>query len=127
MTINFDFNAVASIEFGVGLDETGQEVFRLIAVDPDVQAALREMASTTVGAMNDVIPEPALYSPSEKYSGHEHVFLPLHDNLSQQLRQLHQARNLPIDSSALNDAENVFCYFSRMTDKKGRHLTAVRR
>lgn len=44
MPIDFDFKAVSSIEFGVGRDEAGHELFRRIAVDADVQAALKEMA-----------------------------------------------------------------------------------
>jgi len=127
MTIDFDFRNVASTEFGVGLDEAGKEVFRLITVDANVQAALLEMASATLIAMNDASDEPTLYTPSDKYSSHEHVFLPLDDELSKQLRQLHQVTNLPLDSSALDDPEKVFCYFARITDEKGRRLTAVRR
>jgi hypothetical protein len=98
-----------------------------MAVDADVQEALKEMALSTISAMNDASNEPSQYAPSEKYGGHENVFLPLDHELAKQLRQLHQATNIPLDSSALDDAENVFCYFARMTDQKGRHLTAVRR
>ncbi|MBS1842616.1 MAG: DUF4868 domain-containing protein [Acidobacteria bacterium] len=127
MTIDFDFKAISSTEFGVGRDEEGNEVFRLIAVDADVQAALKEMALSTIGAMNDASIEPSQYAPSEKYGGHENVFLPLDHELAKQLRQLHQATNMPLDSSALSDPESIFCYFARMTDNKRRRLTAVRR
>ncbi len=127
MTLDFNFKAVSSTEFGVGRDEAGQDAFRLIPVDANVQAALQEMALSTVSAMNDASDEASQYAPSEKYGSHEHVFLPLDHELAKQLRELHQATNMPLDSSALNDPENVFCYFARMTDKKGQRLTAVRR
>jgi hypothetical protein len=127
MTIDFDFKAVSSVEFGVGLDQAGQDLFRLITVDPEIQEALREMAIATSAAMSSVNEEASEYSPSEKYCSHEHVFLPLGDELSKQLRQLHQAINMPLDSSALDNPEQVFCYFARMIDKKSRRLTAVRR
>jgi hypothetical protein len=35
--------------------------------------------------------------------------------------------NLPLDADALDDTTTVFCYFSRLTDKKHRRLTALRR
>lgn len=127
MTIDFNFKAVASVEFGVGRDEAGQESFRLIPVDANVQTALQEMALSTLNAMGDASNEASQYTPSEKYGSHEHVFLPLNHELAKQLRQLHQAANILLDSSALNDPENVFCYFARMVDKKGQRLTAVRR
>jgi hypothetical protein len=127
MRIDFDFESVASIEFGVGLDEAGQDIFRLIMVDGDVQRALQEMASTTVNAMTEVNEIPSQYEPSEKYGSREHVVLALDDELAQQLRGLHQANNLPVDSAALADPVKIFCYFARMTDKKGQRLIALHR
>ena len=34
---------------------------------------------------------------------------------------------MPIDSRALTDPKEVFCYFAKMTDARGRRLTALRR
>jgi len=127
MTPDFDFNTVASVEFGVGLDETDKESFRLITVDGDVQIALQEMATATVNAMKEVSDDPSQYVPSEKYASREHVVLDLEDELSQQLRQLHRANNLLVDSGVLADPAIIFCYFARMTDKKGGRLTALHR
>jgi len=41
--------------------------------------------------------------------------------------KLHEATNLHLDGKALADPTDVFCYFARLTDKNGRHLTALRR
>jgi hypothetical protein len=32
-----------------------------------------------------------------------------------------------VDAAALSDPSKIFCYFARLTDSRGRHLTAVRR
>jgi hypothetical protein len=53
--------------------------------------------------------------------------MPLREELATPLRDLHDATNLTIDSSALADSADVFCYFARFYDTKGRRLTAVRR
>ena len=127
MKIDFDFNAVASTEFGVGLEEGDQEVFQLVTVDADVQRALQEMVAATVREMRQASEDPSPYEPAEKYSSQEHVILPLEDELARQLRDLHEANNLRVDSQALAEPAKIFCYFSRMTDKKARRLTALHR
>jgi hypothetical protein len=38
-----------------------------------------------------------------------------------------EAANIPIDANALSQPEDIYCYFVRMTDGKGRRITAVRR
>ena len=70
---------------------------------------------------------PQSYSPSEKYSGTEYLYLPLNDNRVSQLRDLYTAVNLPSDSQLLDDTDSVFCYFTRMRDSTGRRITAIRR
>ena len=49
------------------------------------------------------------------------------DELASSIRELHDAANLDIDATALEDPSGVFCYFARLTDKKKRRLTALRR
>ena len=39
----------------------------------------------------------------------------------------HHAVNLDPNSNALSEPGSIFCYFARMTDSKGRRLTALRR
>jgi len=125
--LDFDFNEVRTTEFGVGYDEGDGREFVCITVDVGVQSALREMAVATWDSMQKIESDPAPYEPSEKYASLEHIALPISDDLARQLRELHEAQNLPIDNTALSDPSKVFCYFARMTDSQGRRLTAVRR
>ena len=127
MNLDFDLNDVKVIEFGVGRDNGNVEVFTCMAVDADVQAALREMAIASWTYMNELSQDPQNYDPSEKHAGSEHLYLPLDDILATRMRDLHQANNLPMDSNALATPNEVFCYFARMSDGQGRRLTAFRR
>ena len=125
--INFDLNAIRLVQFGVGRDDGDEHAFHCVMVDNGVQAALGEMALATNEAMRNLTIDPVRYEPSEKHSSCEHVFLPLDDDLAVRLRSLHEAINLDIDQNALTDTESVFCYFAKLTDQQGRHLTALRR
>ena len=125
--MNFDLNAIRTVEFGVGRDDGDEHAFHCVMVDDSVQNALGEMASATWTAMQDLTNVPIQYEPSEKYSGCEHVYLPLDDNLALRMRNLHEAVNMDINQNALADTEAIFCYFARFTDEQGNHLTALRR
>lgn len=126
MKLQFDLKNVEVIEFGVGRDEADERTYVYVPVDADVQAALREMVADTWVAMQEQA-DVRRYDPSEKHAGVEYVYLPLEDELSASLRLLHEAVNLPPNANAVADPEPVFCYFARMTDNKGKHLTALRR
>lgn len=125
--LEFDFSHVDTIEFGLGRDDGDGRTFCMVAVDGDVQDALQEMAEATWAAMQDLTDAPPRYEPSEKHAGIEYLHLPLADDLATSMRELHEANNLPIDMTALNNPESVFCYFARITDTQGRRLTALRR
>src|SRR2546428_6737653 len=127
MTLNFDFKQVKTIEFGVGRDDDDDQSFHLLPIDRDVQDALREMVEATWAAMQRDTDSPPKYEPSEKHAGSEYVYLPLDDELAVRMQELHQANNIAVDSDALSEPAAVFCYFARMTDRKGRRLTALRR
>ncbi|MGB9072397.1 MAG: Kiwa anti-phage protein KwaB-like domain-containing protein [Terriglobales bacterium] len=128
MKINFDFHNVTITDFGVGHEDGDGQSFVLIPVDPDVQVVLQEMAIATREEMNRIAEGDApVYEPSEKYGSCEYVHLDLTDEMAEQLRLLHQAKNLPSDAKVLDDPSDVFCYFARMADGKGHRLTGVRR
>jgi hypothetical protein len=98
-----------------------------VPVDAHVQNALREMVQATWDAMQKDEDGAAKYEPSEKHGATEYLYLPLGDDLATSVRELHEAVSLDIDVAALSDAVDVFCYFTRLTDKKSRRLTALRR
>ena len=92
-----------------------------------MQAALREMVQATWDATQKDEDGPAKYHPSEKHGSTEYLYVPLGDDLASSVRELHAAANLDMAASALDEPSDIFCYFARLTDKKQRRLTALRR
>lgn len=127
MKLNFNLHNVKTTEFGIGHDNGDDQAFLFVTVDGHVQSALGEMVVETWNTMQSISQSPSRYEPSEKHGSCDYVYLPLSDDLNVQLRQLHEASNLAVDSTALSDPSKIFCYFARLTDAKGQHLTAVRR
>jgi Domain of unknown function (DUF4868) len=128
MTVSFDFQNVTFTEFGVGRHKGGGDSFVLMPTDSDVQIALQEMAIATRDEMMRIGEADApMFEASEKYGSSEYVYLPLRDEMAEQVRFIHEAKNLTVDSKALSDPSDVFCYFARMGDNEGKHLTCVRR
>jgi len=125
--MDFDINAIRTVQFGIGRDDGDEHAFHCVMVDDGVQAALGEMAAETWASMQRLTTDPELYEPSEKHAGCEHVYLTLNDGLAERMRNLHEAVNLDIDQNALEDTEAMFCYFAKFTDDQGRNLTALRR
>jgi hypothetical protein len=73
MKLQFDFDSVDTVEFGVGREVHGAQTFVAVSVDVDVQIVLREMAEATWEAMQQHAEAPELYDPSEKHAGIEHL------------------------------------------------------
>lgn len=127
MTLDFDLQNVSVTEFGIGRDDGDSQVFVAVPVDADVQSALHEMVQATWQAMQDDEDGPTPYEPSEKHATTEYLTVSLDDDLAEAIRQLHEAAMLDFASDALAEPGHLFCYFARLTDKKGRRLTALRR
>lgn len=127
MKLDFDLENVSVTEFGVGRDDGDGQTFVSLPVDANVQGALREMVQATWDAMQNDKDGPTRYQPSEKHGSTEYLTLPLGDALATSVRELHEATNLNIDNGALAEPADVFCYFARLTDKKKRRVTALRR
>lgn len=94
-------------------------------VDDGVKAALQEMARATWDAMEKK--DPAPYQPAEKHESTEYLYVEHGDELESKFRRLHEAENLTVDATALNEPSDVPCYFTRFMDGRQRRLTAVRR
>jgi hypothetical protein len=127
MKLDFDLANVTVTEFGVGRDDGNRQTFVAVPVDANVQGALREMVKATWDAMQEDEGGPAKYEPSEKHASTEYLTLALSDDMASSVRELHEATNCDIEFAAIEDASDVFCYFTRLTDKKKRRLTALRR
>ena len=127
MRLDFDLESVIITEFGIGHRDGIEQSFVAIPVDMDVQAALCDMAKTTWDAIQSHKTSLTKYEPSEEYGSTEYLYVPIDDDLVKTIRDLHEVTNLSIDGQALDDPAAIFCYFARLTDKKGRRLTALRR
>jgi hypothetical protein len=127
MMLEFDLSSVKVTEFGVGRDDGNGQTFVAIPVDKDVNRVLHEMVTATWDAMKNDDDDPANYQPSEKHAATEYLYLPLADKLAAPIRQLHEAVSLDIDTAALSDPSSMYCYFTRLIDKKDRRLLALRR
>lgn len=127
MKLKFNIQTVSVTEFGVGRETGDAQGFVAVPVDSDVQTALHEMVEATHKRMQKNTEDPAKYEPSEKHGGTEYLYVPLDDDLAAAVRELHEAVNLPVETKALEVPSDVFCYFTRMSDREGRVLTALRR
>ena len=127
MNMEFDVRNVRITEFGVGRGDGGGWSFVRVPVDSGVQATLGAIAHTTWDAMRRDENGPTKYEPSEKYRSTEYLYVPLHDGLAVDIRELHEAVNLDMDTRALLNPTGIFCYFAHFEDKQGRRLTALRR
>jgi hypothetical protein len=127
MALRFNLDDVRITEFGVGIDTDDGQQFVQVPINNDVQIALEDMARDTWELMETKSKSPSTYDPSDKHASQDHLVISLDEDVVSHLRDLHGAKNLPSDTSALDDPSNVFCYFARMTDDRERKLTALRR
>jgi hypothetical protein len=123
----FDLNNIDTIEFGVGQEQAQGRTFYYVPANSGVQKAVQNMVVSTWRQMQEIKRNPDCYSPAEKYESREHLYLPLSDDLAKLMRELHYAVNLPCNAVALENPSSLFCYFTRLKDKKEQRLTALRR
>ena len=127
MQLEFNMDAIKTTEFGVGIDLNGEYEFYLVPVDKDVQTTLLSIAQATQKAILDTDDGPTKYNPAEKHGGTEYLHVDAGGGLDALMRQLHDAENLPLDSTKLLNPETINCYFARFMDNHDQRLTAIRR
>lgn len=129
MTLSFDLDGVATAEFGVGRDDGGERRYVAVPADDAVQAILVEMVAETWKSMTGSTETGGAraYEPSEKYASTEYALVAAGDPWGDDVRELHDAKNLDLDGDGLKAPERIFCYFARFADGDGRRLTGVRR
>lgn len=126
MDLKFNFEEIQTVEFGIGKENKIREYFS-VPTNKMVKDALKEMAKLTWNAMQNTGTPGRLYEPSEKHERTEYLYVPLSNSLVHEFKMLYQADYLQHNSIVLNDIQNIFCYFSKMTDKSGEKITAIRR
>ena len=124
--IEFTFENVNLIEFGVGLKDNNGVAYKIVPVHTNAKTELLNMARTTWNLMNNNGADPEPYSPAAEHASMEYLFVPINDDMANKFRILHSAQNIMIDGDALTDHDRVTCYFTRYRDADGRSLTAVR-
>lgn len=131
MRIEFDLSQFRTTEFGLGRRagrRAGQVVkYSLLAVDNEVQDALREETQVMLSRVAEEATNPRQYDPAEKYGNDEYLVLPLDHVLSASLAELHEAANLSRITPELQVLRTASSYFMRGTDRNGRRLTALNR
>jgi hypothetical protein len=127
VNLDFDFDHEIVTEFGVGQNiDTGEE-FVAIPVDANVQSALLEMVFATRDAMDRFGDDISEYEPSETTGGTKYLTTTLGNPLAGQVQLIHSAENLQVRPGGLEAPANIFCYFVRLSDHRGKRLTGVRR
>ena len=127
MNLKFDINNFETTEFGVGRNTGSNRTYAVVPVNLGVQTTLQGMVVDTCQKMEASEGSPPTFSPAEKYSGTEYLTLSIDDDLAVRLRMLHEAPNLITANDYLDWMTKCFCYFARLWDGDGKHLTALRR
>src|ERR1700753_3925247 len=107
----FDFHQIQSVEFGVCLDTDEGESLRLVPCVEDVQTALKEMLENTRLAIFDPDHELEEFSPAEKDAPTERLWIALGSDLVIKHREAYEAENLPTDTHALDNLDQIVSYF----------------
>lgn len=126
MTLAFEIGDIKLVEFGVGRRVQGETDFVLVPVNLEVQKVLREMANVTWNNMIGFVKDPSVYEPSEKYQGTEYLLSP-RGKYDEDIRRIHEARNLSLDARALDEPAHIVSYFARFVDCQNQKLTALKR
>lgn len=127
MPVDFNFQNVVTTEFGVGVNEERDQMLYAIPIDAGVQQALREMVNTTLETINRLDEGVAAFDPADKHAGEEYLQVQLDNDLASELRLVHQAVNLGFNNHLLEQPENIYCYFVKMSNGEGRHLSGIKR
>lgn len=125
--ITFDFRTIRSVEFGVCLETDAGESYRLVPADGTVQTALREMLATTIGALIKDGKTIQEFSPAEKYSTTERLWLTTNSDLAQKHSAVFATENLVTDTHGLDEPGTVISYFAIFRDANRNKLMAFRK
>lgn len=125
--MNFSFDAIDTVEFGVCTRRQGNIEFLDVPVHIGTATSLKEMIGTTWEKLNDIADGPGLYDPANESRGLQHVFLPLDDEMAALFRDVNEADRFdPGGGVLIGQPGRVFCYFARFADDNGRRLTGMK-
>lgn len=125
--MNFDFDAIETVEFGVCTRREGEIDFFDVPSANDVAGNLREMARDTWQRLLEVAPDPVPYDPADESKGNQHLFVDAGDELVALIQDVNEAFVFrPGGGMLMDQPSRFFCYFARFTDDAGRPMTGIR-
>lgn len=125
--MEFNFNTIQSVEFGVCLYSDAEEIYRIVPTDQSVQIALKEMLQVTRSQIFEENATIADFNPAEKYSGTERLKLSLNSDLVTKHKSMYVSENLITDTNGLSDSTRLISYFAVFRDSFGSKLMGFRR
>jgi hypothetical protein len=123
----FDFSKIASVAFGICLDTTEGESYRLVPCDQGVQDALTEMLVSTIVSLKEEKAAIQEFSPAEKYGATERLRISLDSDLVAKHRAVFASENLTTDTHGLDVPSKLVSYFATFQDVAGHKLMGFRR
>ena len=125
--MNFDFDAIDTVAFGVCTRRQGNIVFLDVPVDVGVVQNLKEMVQSTWEKLHEVSDVPDLYEPANDMTGRRHLSVPIDDDVVALFRDVNEADRFdPGGGVLVGQPRQVFSYFAKFTDENGDRLTGMR-
>lgn len=125
--MNFNYEPVRSVSFGVCLDTGGGESYRIVPCDQAVQDALKEMLTATLSSLSNNEGELEVFSPAEKYGTNERLQLSLESELSRKHSEIFSTENFETDTHGLDNPGDLIFYYAIFHDAANQKLMAFRR
>ena len=125
--MNFDFDAIDTVVFGVCTRKQGNILFLDVPVDVEVVQNLEEMVQSTWEKLHEVSDVPDLYEPANDMAGRRHLTVPIDDDVVALFRDVNEADQFdPGGGVLVVQPRKVFSYFAKFTDDNGDRLTGMR-
>ena len=123
-----EINDFRSIEFGICSIVDGQEIIARIPIDDSVRQSLVEMHNTFYDTYFGIEGDADRFQPSEKYAATEKLVIGLDNENLGSLRNLYNARNIPVSEISLSEIANTITYyFAIFKHRNGAKQIAVKR
>lgn len=131
MPVKFQIDAFAdvsdnTVEFGVGRDDRGDDLFVLAPTQLPVKRDLADIARRTIAIVSEMDAGSVEFDPAETYGSLEYVWLPIESPLGARVVRIHEGDFQP-SGSALDHPSEIFCYFARFEARDGTRLTGIKR
>ena len=125
--MNFDFDSVEAVAFGVGIRSGKNVSFHEVPVDRAFAQILVEMGALTWAKMIEISESPSPYDPANSLGGSHHLVVAINEPMAEIFGEILNADQFPPGGSILRDPKRVFCYFGRFVNDQDDRLVGMRR